>query len=257
MPRSRETIRKVPASTSSLTKELWRPGLLQSDEGKSTGHMACNPGFRRAIIKSSSCFLISRQAQPGRSWSLRTYTSSHSQSTGPQCASTSSARLYLPLGVDNIEDIEGYRPGGYHPVHLGDILGERYKVLHKLGSGGFSTTWLTRDVVGRGYFALKILKAEETSSTTELRTLKWLVLVFSSYTMCQAMGTPQVPGDFGLILLVRSGVSLLKRSTFCILMRPVMEVRKALCVTFIQLNECCRYNPIRRTFGIAVDGGLD
>ena len=36
------------------------------------------------------------------------------------------------------EDIQGYRPGGHHPVHLGDTLGNRYKVIHKLGHGGFA-----------------------------------------------------------------------------------------------------------------------
>ncbi|ETS80605.1 hypothetical protein PFICI_08134 [Pestalotiopsis fici W106-1] len=82
------------------------------------------------------------------------------------------ARRYIPLGLDNFEDIEEYRPGGYHPVHLGDILDGRYRILHKLGSGGFSTTWLARDNVG--YHALKILKAEETELSTELQTLERL-----------------------------------------------------------------------------------
>jgi serine/threonine-protein kinase SRPK3 len=40
----------------------------------------------------------------------------------------------------------GYRPGGYHPVCLGDTFkGGRYKVHHKLGWGGFSTVWLAKD----------------------------------------------------------------------------------------------------------------
>ena len=39
-----------------------------------------------------------------------------------------------------------YRPGGFHPVHLGDTFKEgRYRVIHKLGHGGFSTIWLARD----------------------------------------------------------------------------------------------------------------
>lgn len=82
---------------------------------------------------------------------------------------TSLARRYYPIGVDHVEDIEEYRPGGYHPVHLGDILDGRYKILHKLGCGGLSTTWLARDQVG--YHALKILKADETVLSTELKTL--------------------------------------------------------------------------------------
>ena len=44
------------------------------------------------------------------------------------------------------ERMERYRPGGFHPVKLGDTFsGGRYKVHHKLGWGGFSTVWLARD----------------------------------------------------------------------------------------------------------------
>ncbi len=44
------------------------------------------------------------------------------------------------------EWIEDYRPGGLHPIHLGDTLdGDRYKILRKLGYGSFSTVWLARD----------------------------------------------------------------------------------------------------------------
>ncbi|KAK3705099.1 hypothetical protein LTR37_013466 [Vermiconidia calcicola] len=84
----------------------------------------------------------------------------------------STGRLYHPLALDAVEDIEEYRPGGYHPVHLADTYHERYKILHKLGSGGFSTTWLTRDTVGERYAALKILKAEETEACSELSVLE-------------------------------------------------------------------------------------
>ena len=89
------------------------------------------------------------------------------------------SRRFYPLGLDTNEDIEGYRPGGFHPVHLEDTLGERYKILHKLGSGGLSTTWLARDTVGNRYQALKILKAEETAASTELRTLEKLAAIQS------------------------------------------------------------------------------
>ena len=44
------------------------------------------------------------------------------------------------------EYLDGYRPGGYHPVHLGDVYHERYKVLHKLGFGSYSTVWIARDL---------------------------------------------------------------------------------------------------------------
>jgi len=45
-----------------------------------------------------------------------------------------------------IEGPHGYRPGGYHPVHLGDVYGQKYRVIHKLGFGAYSTVWLARDL---------------------------------------------------------------------------------------------------------------
>lgn len=45
------------------------------------------------------------------------------------------------------EWVEDYRPGGYHPVHLGDIFNNgQYKVIRKLGDGSYSTAWLARDL---------------------------------------------------------------------------------------------------------------
>ena len=61
------------------------------------------------------------------------------------------ARLSLYWNVDfdiegvDVEDINQYIPGGFHPIRLGDVLSStkaQYRVLHKLGRGGFSTVWL-------------------------------------------------------------------------------------------------------------------
>lgn len=46
-----------------------------------------------------------------------------------------------------VEWIEDYRPGGYHPVMLGDLFNDKYKVIRKLGYGGYSTVWLAQDLV--------------------------------------------------------------------------------------------------------------
>ncbi|KAL6874802.1 kinase-like domain-containing protein [Trichoderma novae-zelandiae] len=67
------------------------------------------------------------------------------------------------------EDVDegraAYRPGGFHPVYVGDIFNERWKVLSKLGYGRYSTVWLVGDLQARGdgpeeFRALKILSAE-------------------------------------------------------------------------------------------------
>lgn len=43
------------------------------------------------------------------------------------------------------EPLDKYVRGGYHPTNLGDIFRERYKVVRKLGWGGYSTVWLAHD----------------------------------------------------------------------------------------------------------------
>lgn len=46
---------------------------------------------------------------------------------------------------DADEGHDEYRPGGYHPVHIGDIFHSRYLVVQKLGWGHFSTVWMCFD----------------------------------------------------------------------------------------------------------------
>ena len=47
---------------------------------------------------------------------------------------------------DGQEDPEDYSPGGYHPVNIGDLYHNQYKVVRKLGWGHFSTVWLAWDI---------------------------------------------------------------------------------------------------------------
>jgi serine/threonine-protein kinase SRPK3 len=71
---------------------------------------------------------------------------------------------FVPVSFD-CEELEKYDLGGFHPVHLGDRYdGGRYKVVHKLGSGGFSTVWLARDLVEQRWVALKIILANDSLS---------------------------------------------------------------------------------------------
>jgi serine/threonine protein kinase len=62
--------------------------------------------------------------------------------------------------LDYVEDVEMYRPGGFHPVNLGDVLGHKYKVIHELGNGGFATVWLARVLGEQRYVAIKIPRAD-------------------------------------------------------------------------------------------------
>lgn len=66
------------------------------------------------------------------------------------------------LKPPDAEDREDYRPGGLHPVHIGDKFGtdNRYRVIQKLGRGGLATVWLCRDEDKQQYVALKIILAD-------------------------------------------------------------------------------------------------
>jgi serine/threonine-protein kinase SRPK3 len=71
--------------------------------------------------------------------------------------------------VDDVEDLENYKPGGFHPVALGDTLADgRYRVLHKLGSGRSATVWLALDLDPRAQqrdtlVTLKVLSTAHSS----------------------------------------------------------------------------------------------
>ncbi|KAL8753194.1 MAG: hypothetical protein Q9199_005220 [Rusavskia elegans] len=73
------------------------------------------------------------------------------------------------------EKVAKYRMGGYHPTHIGDTYKQgRYKILHKLGSGGYGTVWLARDTEAKRYVALKIIVANDKSGKLELKWFKYL-----------------------------------------------------------------------------------
>ena len=71
--------------------------------------------------------------------------------------------------IEGVETLAYYQPGGYHPIKIGDQLNERYRVVHKLGYGSFSTTWLARDKTLSKYVAVKVGAVH--SSEKEVDTL--------------------------------------------------------------------------------------
>jgi len=120
------------------------------------------------------------------------------------------------------EWIEDYRPGGYHPVHLGDVFHDgQYKIIRKLGDGAYSTVWLARDMryvpaplldikaidydrsfVPRNnrYVALKILVSELSGSARELQILEHLDAASpteSSQYVTQLLSTFELQGPNG------------------------------------------------------------
>ncbi|KAF7914558.1 uncharacterized protein EAF01_000964 [Botrytis porri] len=70
-----------------------------------------------------------------------------------------------------------YGKGGFHPIHLEDTFKhDRYKVIHKLGHGGFATAWLARDTKRERYVALKVLAARLSSTSKEVDMLRRMKL---------------------------------------------------------------------------------
>lgn len=59
------------------------------------------------------------------------------------------------------EGMPDYKIGGYHPIHVGEILMDRYVIIQKLGWGHFSTVWLTKDLKYNSYVALKVQKSAQ------------------------------------------------------------------------------------------------
>lgn len=116
---------------------------------------------------------------------------------------------FVPLASHHArEPLDSYRPGGYHPVHLGDFLcNGRYELVRKLGFGESSTVWLATNTSyvrkfvpehtpklfrpdlllenamltcplsyfrSSRYVAVKIKKAEDSFENSELSILRFL-----------------------------------------------------------------------------------
>lgn len=102
-----------------------------------------------------------------------------SSSTSSQSSPIMSVEEYKYDWIDGAEPLEKYRPGGYHPVMIGDMLHQRYRIVDKLGFGGYSTIWLGLDTQLRQYVAIKIRIADAHPSETSV--LKALSSPFSSF----------------------------------------------------------------------------
>lgn len=70
---------------------------------------------------------------------------------------------------EEVEKVDCYCAGGYHPTHIGDKFHDgKYVVLNKLGHGTSSTVWLAQNTLIEGeYVALKILTAEASNTFNE------------------------------------------------------------------------------------------
>jgi hypothetical protein len=84
----------------------------------------------------------------------------------PQAADNADAESYksgsgTECSDSDFEGNAGYRRGGYHPVHIGEVYNGRYTVLKKLGWGHFSTVWYSLDSRTGKHVALKVQKSAD------------------------------------------------------------------------------------------------
>lgn len=76
---------------------------------------------------------------------------------------------------EDVEDLEGYHQGGYHPVHIQDEYSNgRYRIVDKFGFGTYSTVWLAKDQHMNRYVAVKIVVAEASKTSSEGQILRLL-----------------------------------------------------------------------------------
>lgn len=113
---------------------------------------------------------------------------------------------------DESEDSFQYLLGHFYPVCIGDLLKERYQVIHKLGRGGFSTVWLAHDQESGQDVALKILSssAEEYKQHSKIsqrvRDRSRLVLCLDKFQLSRR--TKDVEHRYNVLVLPLRGPSL-------------------------------------------------
>ena len=104
-------------------------------------------------------FLVRRRFQPVFYYAKQTIMS----------MSSTVANSLKPLyrWQEEVEALEEYRSGGYHPVLLDNTYLNRYRVVHKLGYGTYSTVWLAKDCVADKYVSLKFITARASAYSKE------------------------------------------------------------------------------------------
>ncbi|KAJ5353475.1 kinase-like protein [Penicillium brevicompactum] len=121
-------------------------------------HQVCSPAIAPVFRKGHLPLL--RHSQPRCALTL---TASRLTETNDDI---STRLLYEPL--EEVERPEYYEPGGYHPVQISDHFHGRYRVVHKLGHGSFSTAWLARDEQLNKYVAVKVCTANANPTEVDI-----------------------------------------------------------------------------------------
>ncbi|KAI1423175.1 protein kinase [Xylaria sp. FL1777] len=102
--------------------------------------------------------------------------------------------------IDGVEPLEMYEPGGYHPVMINDVLHKRYRIIDKLGYGGYSTIWLALDDQLKRYVAIKVNIANSSlpSPQREARILRALSTQNSRGAVGGRDAIPKIMDEFSI-----------------------------------------------------------
>ncbi|KAI9837121.1 MAG: hypothetical protein M1819_000772 [Sarea resinae] len=116
--------------------------------------------------------------------------------------------VYQP--IEDVERLKYYRLGGYYPILIGDRLHGRYRIVHKLGYGSFSTTWLARDQQLSTFAAIKV-----GTSDSDHHEVDVLSSITDSTLECKGRGKPLLP-----VVLDRFNLRGPNGTHFCLVTNP-------------------------------------
>ncbi|CAN0048715.1 unnamed protein product [Lampetra fluviatilis] len=109
------------------------------------------------------------------SWWGRSESHVASPPVGPDpCEPCPLAPEVICSDEEDQEDPADYCKGGYHPVFVGEVYSERYRVVRKLGWGHFSTVWLCWDLAASEMVAMKVVKSAQHYTETALDEIRLL-----------------------------------------------------------------------------------
>ncbi|EEP75786.1 predicted protein [Uncinocarpus reesii 1704] len=110
------------------------------------------------------------------------------------------------------ETLPAYKPESYYPAQLGQILKDRYQIVGKLGYGGSSTVWLSRDLADSKHVVLKLC-TNSTKQNREIEVYKHLETVRidepGKYIYRKLYESFEVEGPHGTHIYVQSRNMLL------------------------------------------------